>query len=173
MPTTAIFQPDLFTFLRQLKRHNDREWFAKNKERYQQVVVEPAMAFISGFAPHLEKLSPHFVADAQTDAGFTVPHLPGHAILVGQNPLQDAYRDSLLARDRQGRPRASVLSASGTGRMLRGSRSVAPGQPSPHQNQNGDCRPARAVEEGDSQAGTRRREPDPTAQGILLGAPVD
>jgi uncharacterized protein (DUF2461 family) len=34
MPNTAIFQPDLFTFLRQLKRHNDREWFAKNEERY-------------------------------------------------------------------------------------------------------------------------------------------
>jgi uncharacterized protein (DUF2461 family) len=43
MPTTAFFQPDLFQFLRQLKRHNDREWFAKNKERYQQVVVEPAI----------------------------------------------------------------------------------------------------------------------------------
>jgi uncharacterized protein (TIGR02453 family) len=69
MPTTAIFQPDLFTFLRQLKRHNNREWFAKNKERYQQVVVEPAMAFISGFAPHLEKLSPQFVADARPTRG--------------------------------------------------------------------------------------------------------
>jgi len=69
MPSTAIFQPDLFTFLRQLKRHNDREWFAKNKERYQQVVVEPAMEFISGFAPHLAKLSIHFVADARPTRG--------------------------------------------------------------------------------------------------------
>jgi uncharacterized protein (DUF2461 family) len=43
MSSTAIFQPDLFKFLRQLKRHNDREWFAKNKARYQQIVVEPAM----------------------------------------------------------------------------------------------------------------------------------
>jgi uncharacterized protein (TIGR02453 family) len=69
MPTTAIFQPDLFAFLRRLKRHNDREWFAKNKARYQSVVVEPAMEFISGFAPHLEKLSTHFVADARPTRG--------------------------------------------------------------------------------------------------------
>jgi uncharacterized protein (TIGR02453 family) len=69
MPDTTIFQPDLFKFLRQLKRHNNREWFAKNKLRYQQVAVNPAMEFISGFAPHLEKLSPYFVADARPTRG--------------------------------------------------------------------------------------------------------
>ncbi len=69
MPDATYFQPDLFAFLRQLKRHNNREWFGKNKERYQQVVVEPAMEFISGFAPHLAKLSPHFVADARPTRG--------------------------------------------------------------------------------------------------------
>jgi uncharacterized protein (TIGR02453 family) len=69
MPENAVFQPDLFQFLRQLKRYNDREWFAKNKERYQQVAVEPALEFINGFAPHLAKLSPHFVADARPTRG--------------------------------------------------------------------------------------------------------
>lgn len=69
MPTDAIFQPDLFAFLRELKRHNDREWFAKNKGRYQQIVVEPALLFINGFAAHLVKLSPHFVADARPTRG--------------------------------------------------------------------------------------------------------
>lgn len=69
MPGSATFQPDLFEFLRQLKRHNNREWFTRNKERYQSVAVEPAMQFISGFAPHLEKLSPHFVADARPTRG--------------------------------------------------------------------------------------------------------
>jgi uncharacterized protein (TIGR02453 family) len=69
MPDTAIFSPELFEFLRQLKRHNNRDWFAKNKARYQQVVVEPAMQFISGFAPQLSKLSPHFVADARPTRG--------------------------------------------------------------------------------------------------------
>jgi uncharacterized protein (TIGR02453 family) len=69
MPTTTFFQPDLFEFLRQLKRHNNREWFAKNKARYQLVVVEPAMQFISGFAQNLAKLSPNFIADARPTRG--------------------------------------------------------------------------------------------------------
>jgi uncharacterized protein (TIGR02453 family) len=69
MPENAFFQPELFEFLRQLKRHNNREWFAKNKERYQQVAVEPALRFISGFGPRLAKLSSHFVADPRPSRG--------------------------------------------------------------------------------------------------------
>lgn len=66
---TNVFTPDLFDFLRQLKRHNDREWFARHKARYEQVVRDPALAFIGGFAPHLWKLSPHFLADARPSGG--------------------------------------------------------------------------------------------------------
>ena len=69
MPDTAFFSPDVFTFLRQLKRNNDREWFAKNKARYQQSIVEPALSFIGGFAPCLDKISFHFVADARPTRG--------------------------------------------------------------------------------------------------------
>jgi uncharacterized protein (TIGR02453 family) len=69
MPDATIFQPALFDFLRQLKRHNNREWFAKNKAKYQHIVIEPALMFINGFAPHLAKLSPHFVADARPTRG--------------------------------------------------------------------------------------------------------
>jgi len=69
VPVTAIFSPELFVFLKQLKRNNDREWFAKNKARYQQVVVEPAMMFIGGFAEGLAELSSHFVAEARTTRG--------------------------------------------------------------------------------------------------------
>jgi uncharacterized protein (TIGR02453 family) len=68
MPQT-FFSADLFDFLRQLKRHNNREWFAKNKVRYQQGVVAPALRFISGFAPDLARLSSHFVADARPTRG--------------------------------------------------------------------------------------------------------
>jgi uncharacterized protein (TIGR02453 family) len=66
---TSFFCPELFQFLRQLKRHNNREWFAKNKARYQQLVLEPALLFIGGFAPYLNKLSPHFVADPRPTRG--------------------------------------------------------------------------------------------------------
>ena len=69
MANTTFFRPELFEFLRQLKRHNHREWFAKNKQRYEGLILDPALLFISGFAPHLRKLSPHFVADARPTRG--------------------------------------------------------------------------------------------------------
>lgn len=69
MPSEPLFTSGLFDFLRQLKRHNDREWFAKNKTRYEAVVRDPALAFIGGFAPHLTKLSGHFVADPRPTRG--------------------------------------------------------------------------------------------------------
>src|SRR6516164_6649363 len=69
MTQTAHFNPDVFEFLRRLKRNNNREWFAKNKARYQLVVVEPALSFINDFAPNLYDLSPHFLADARPTRG--------------------------------------------------------------------------------------------------------
>ena len=69
MPDIAYFRPELFTFLRQLKRNNKREWFAKNKHRYEADVRDPALLFIAGFAPHLHKLSPHFIADPRPSRG--------------------------------------------------------------------------------------------------------
>jgi len=69
MPDTAFFRPELFEFLRQLKRHNYRDWFAKNKARYHEAVLEPALLFIGSFAPHLAKLSPFFVADPRPARG--------------------------------------------------------------------------------------------------------
>jgi uncharacterized protein (TIGR02453 family) len=69
MPDTAFFSPELFDFLRQLKRHNNRDWFAKNKPRYEETVQDRALMFISSFGPHLHKLCPHFVADARPSRG--------------------------------------------------------------------------------------------------------
>ena len=69
MPDTAFFCPELFDFLRQLKRHNNRDWFAKNKQRYEEAVRDPALTFISSFGPHLHELSPHFVADPRPTRG--------------------------------------------------------------------------------------------------------
>ncbi len=63
------FTPALFTFLRDLEANNEREWFADHKDRYQRSVLEPAMQFITDFAPHLAKISEHFVADARPSGG--------------------------------------------------------------------------------------------------------
>jgi uncharacterized protein (TIGR02453 family) len=66
---TRPFSPGLFGYLRELRAHNDRDWFAANKPRYQELVQEPALAFIAGFAPRLQSISPHFVADARVSGG--------------------------------------------------------------------------------------------------------
>ena len=63
------FRPELFAFLRDLKANNDRVWFARNKERYENDVRGPALDFVADFAPHLEKISPHFVADPRPSGG--------------------------------------------------------------------------------------------------------
>jgi uncharacterized protein (TIGR02453 family) len=65
----ASFGPGLFAFLAELKENNDREWFAANKHRYEEQVLEPALAFIDAFAPRLEKISPHFRADSRPSGG--------------------------------------------------------------------------------------------------------
>jgi uncharacterized protein (TIGR02453 family) len=65
----ASFGPELFSFLADLRANNDREWFAANRDRYEEHLLEPAVAFIDSFAPRLEKISPHFRADARPSGG--------------------------------------------------------------------------------------------------------
>jgi len=63
------FGPDLLKFLRDLERHNDREWFEANKRRYEESVREPALAFIRLMAPKLGKISPFLVANDRKVGG--------------------------------------------------------------------------------------------------------
>jgi uncharacterized protein (TIGR02453 family) len=72
MPATThrpTFSRELFSFLADLQANNDREWFAANRHRYEDDLLEPALAFIDAFGPRLEKISPHFVADARPTGG--------------------------------------------------------------------------------------------------------
>ncbi|MCA8974694.1 MAG: DUF2461 domain-containing protein [Planctomycetes bacterium] len=62
MPKSSPFAPPLFEFLADLGAHNDRKWFDKNKARYEAEVREPALEFIRRMAPHLAKISEHFLA---------------------------------------------------------------------------------------------------------------
>jgi uncharacterized protein (TIGR02453 family) len=65
----ASFGPELFGFLEDLKQHNDRDWFNANKARYENDLLEPALAFIEDFAPHLHQISPHLRADPRRVGG--------------------------------------------------------------------------------------------------------
>jgi len=69
MPATPHFTPALFTFLTELRLHNDRDWFARNRERYVRDVRDPMLRFIADFAPTLKKLAPRLVADPRPVGG--------------------------------------------------------------------------------------------------------
>jgi len=60
MPGFRSFGPGAFTFLRRLRRHNSREWFATQREVYEKEVLSPMRALVEevdgllrGFAPEI------------------------------------------------------------------------------------------------------------------------
>ena len=57
MPSSPI-SPKLFTFLRQLKKNNDRKWFTENKPRYQSDVLHPAVELVAELEKPLAKAAP-------------------------------------------------------------------------------------------------------------------
>lgn len=63
------FTPGFFKFLRQLKGHNNREWFLAHKSSYEHDVRDPFLRFIEDVRPRLHKLSPHFIADPRRSGG--------------------------------------------------------------------------------------------------------
>lgn len=63
------FTPGLFKFLRELEANNDKHWWERNKDRYIELVREPALEFISDFSTRLAKFAPHFTADSKTVGG--------------------------------------------------------------------------------------------------------
>jgi len=69
MKDRVYFTPDFFKFLRNLGKHNNRDWFQANKWRYEQFVRSPFLRFIEDFQPGLHAVSPHFVADPKPAGG--------------------------------------------------------------------------------------------------------
>ena len=63
------FTKATFTFLKDLKDNNEREWFHENKDRYEDHVRDPATRFIMDFGAHLKTLSEHFRSDPRKVGG--------------------------------------------------------------------------------------------------------
>jgi uncharacterized protein (TIGR02453 family) len=59
------FTPKTLSFLRALKRHNEREWFRDRKDQYEQHVRAPMIAVIEQLARDLPSFAPELVADAR------------------------------------------------------------------------------------------------------------
>ncbi len=82
--TEAHFTPELFTFLRDLADHNDRDWFKANKKRYEDHVKGPALQFIADFDPYLRAISTNFRA---------IPKAVGGSLFR-------IYRDTRFSKDK-------------------------------------------------------------------------
>jgi uncharacterized protein (TIGR02453 family) len=58
-----------------LSKHNEKTWWDNNRQRYVEVIREPALEFIQDFGPRLARISPHFTADSRTVGGSLMrPH---------------------------------------------------------------------------------------------------
>lgn len=87
MSTTRFrgFPEDLFRFLQDLAKNNNREWFSANKDRYHTSVVTPVGDFIEAMGGRLERISPHFDADPRPNGG----------------SMFRIYRDTRFSRDKR------------------------------------------------------------------------
>jgi uncharacterized protein (TIGR02453 family) len=63
------FTPAFFKFLRDLKSHNNRQWFQKNRERYVDAVESPMIRFITDVGERLPGISKQYVADPRRSGG--------------------------------------------------------------------------------------------------------
>lgn len=76
--------PGLFRFLKDLKAHNDREWFAANKARYEVEARDPVLCLIAAFGEPLAAITRHAEADPRPAGG----------------SLFRIYRDTRFSRDK-------------------------------------------------------------------------
>jgi uncharacterized protein (TIGR02453 family) len=63
------FSPQLFTFLRQLKRNNNREWFEAHRATYEEFLRDAFLRFITDIGPLLRRLDPRVIADPHPTRG--------------------------------------------------------------------------------------------------------
>lgn len=65
----GYFSPATFKFLRDLKRNNRRDWFEKNRPRYEAELKQPCLRFIADLAVPLKKISAQYVANPKPIGG--------------------------------------------------------------------------------------------------------
>ena len=79
-----MFSAATLSFLDEVAANNNRAWFEANKSRYESVVREPALEFIAGMGPLLDKFAPNFRAEPRRVGG----------------SLMRVFRDTRFSRDK-------------------------------------------------------------------------
>lgn len=82
--TDLMFTTASIQFLDELVANNNRIWFEENRSRYEAMVREPALEFISEMSPVLKSFAPHFRADPRKAGG----------------SLMRIFRDTRFSRDK-------------------------------------------------------------------------
>jgi uncharacterized protein (TIGR02453 family) len=103
---TRHFGPELYAFLRDLKAHNDREWFAEHKARYVRDVQDPMLQFIRDLAPRMKAISPRVVVDARRMGGSTFRIHRDTRFSADKSPFKTGIAARFLhdRKDAPGRP---------------------------------------------------------------------
>jgi uncharacterized protein (TIGR02453 family) len=67
VPTSAAayLRPEAFTFLRNLARHNDREWFTPRKAQFEAELKEPMLAIVRKVTDAMMDFAPAFIRPAE------------------------------------------------------------------------------------------------------------
>ena len=80
-----VFPKPCHRFLRELAAHNDRAWFAANREHYHRSVLEPARDFVRAAGRALRRWSPEIYADPRAN---------------GQGSISRIQRDTRFSADK-------------------------------------------------------------------------
>jgi uncharacterized protein (TIGR02453 family) len=84
MENHAYFTRDSLRFLKDLREHNQRDWFMQNKQRYEKALRDPFTQFIADLGPPLKNINRHLVADPRPVGG----------------SMMRIYRDVRFSRDK-------------------------------------------------------------------------
>src|SRR6478609_12169743 len=98
MPTPH-FSPATLTFLRALKRNNDRDWFKARKERYERDVKAPMLAVIEQLANDFKSIAPEIIASPKVsmyriyrDTRFSADKTPLKTNVAASFPWRGLHR---------------------------------------------------------------------------------
>lgn len=62
-PALTYFPPASLRFLQQIRRHNNREWFEKNRAVYESALRTPMKDLVAALAVELHRFAPEVIAD--------------------------------------------------------------------------------------------------------------
>jgi len=79
-----MFSADTLKFLNELANNNNRNWFDRNRQRYEDEVREPAFDYIRAMEQYIADISPYFIVAAKKTGG----------------SLMRVYRDIRFSKDK-------------------------------------------------------------------------